>query len=159
MNTNGMFSSNSDEYETPQDLFDELNEEFHFTLDVCATPENAKCKKYFTKKIDAFKQEWKGFWFMNPPYGREIIHWVLRAKIEALAGNPGVCLLPARTDTKWWSIFYDRKNYKPKPNCEIRFLEGRLKFINRKFPSYSSNGDFKLFPAPFPSAIVIFKSC
>lgn len=48
------------EWATPQHLFDELNEEFGFTLDVCATPENAKCDQFFTKEQDGLKQIWGG---------------------------------------------------------------------------------------------------
>lgn len=55
-----MFSSATDNWETPIDFFNELNNEFNFTLDVCASPENAKCDKYFTKEIDGLKQTWGG---------------------------------------------------------------------------------------------------
>ena len=66
------FSSRNNNWGTPQALFDKLNEEFHFDLDVCATVENAKCKKYYRLEEDGLKQEWKGVCWMNPPYGREI---------------------------------------------------------------------------------------
>jgi len=88
--------------ETPQGLFDILNEEFHFELDVCATSENAKCKKYYSPAEDCLKQEWKGICWMNPPYGREIGKWMKKAYESALAGATVVCLVPARTDTAWW---------------------------------------------------------
>ena len=58
-----------------QDFFDGLDNEFHFTLDVC----NAKCERYFTPEIDGLKQEWTGTVWCNPPYGREIGSWVRRA--------------------------------------------------------------------------------
>jgi phage N-6-adenine-methyltransferase len=138
MNNKGMFTSNTPEWETPQDLFNELNEEFHFQLDVCATPENAKCKRYFTKEMDGLKQnwrEWGGYKWMNPPYGREIGLWVKKASEERKV----VCLLPARTDTRWfWDYCYE------KPWTRVRFIKGRLKFGGSKNS------------APFPSMIVIF---
>lgn len=132
-----MFSSNDLTWETPQWLFDKLDEEFHFTLDVCALPETAKCKNYFTPEIDGLKQEWSGVCWMNPPYGREVGVWIEKAYKESFKGVTVVCLIPSRTDTKYWH------NYCMKSN-EIRFIKGRLKF-----------GDSKN-SAPFPSAIVIF---
>ena len=76
MNTELMFSSKTDLWETPQDLFDKLNNEFQFTLDVCATPENAKCDNFYTKEQDGLKYPWKGAVWCNPPYGRGIGQWV-----------------------------------------------------------------------------------
>ncbi len=96
------FSSRRNNWETPRDLFDKLNEEFNFELDVCATPENAKCKKYYSPEEDGLKEEWKGLCWMNPPYGREIGKWIKKAYESALAGATVVCLVPARTDTAWW---------------------------------------------------------
>lgn len=138
MNTALMFSSETDLWSTPQDTFDALNEEFHFTYDVCATDENAKCPLYFTKEIDAFRHPWTGVCWMNPPYGREIGRWVQRA-YEACVNDltTTVCLLPARTDTRWWHDYCMKG--------EIRFIKGRLKFGNQ------TNS------APFPSAVVIFR--
>lgn len=81
----GMMSSNTPEWATPQAFFDELDKEFHFTLDVCATPENAKCSEYYTKEQDGLSQEWHGTVWMNPPYGREIGKWV--AKCTAYEGG------------------------------------------------------------------------
>lgn len=133
----GLFTSNTDLWATPQVFFDEMNREFGFELDVCATDENAKCSKYFTEREDGLSQEWTGVCWMNPPYGREIGKWIEKAYTSAMGGATVVCLLPARTDTRWWH------NYCMKG--EIRFIKGRLKF-----------GDGKN-PAPFPSAVVIFR--
>lgn len=133
-----MYSSSTPEWETPQEFFDLWDKWYRFELDVCATPENAKCEHYFTKKENGLVQPWKGRCWMNPPYGREIKLWVKKAYESGL--NPGtvvVCLLPARTDTSWWHVYvipYAK---------EIEFIRGRLKF--------SGKG-----PAPFPSAMVIF---
>ena len=133
----GMFTSNTDMWETPQELFDELDREFHFTLDVCAVPENAKCERYFTPAQNGLKQDWNtgGTIYMNPPYGREIGLWVRKA---AESNVTAVCLLPARTDTAWFHDYIYGK-------AEIRFIRGRLKFGNSKNS------------APFPSMIVIFR--
>jgi len=147
-----MFSSASSEWETPWDFFDKLDRIFHFTLDPCATPENTKVPlHYFTKEDDGLTKGWDGeVVFMNPPYGRQIGKWIEKAykegeKIDTIV----VCLIPARTDTSWWHNYCTRAR-------EIWFLRGRIKFINRTFPSYREDGDFKLSSAPFPSAIVIF---
>lgn len=134
MITKGLFSSNKDMWETPQDFFDKLNDEFHFDIDVCATHENTKCKWYYTKKNSGLAQTWVGTVWMNPPYGREIGAWMKKAtEAQALV----VCLVPARTDTKWWHDYAMKAK-------EIRFVRGRLHF-----------GDSKN-SAPFPSAVVIF---
>ena len=85
-----LFSSKSVIWETPQDLFDKLNAEFHFDLDVCALPENAKCEKYYTPEDDGLLQPWNGVCWCNPPYGRTIGKWVQKA-YETFAG--GVRLL------------------------------------------------------------------
>lgn len=153
MNKDLMFSSKTDLWSTPIDLFKKLQLEFEFTLDVCATKNNAKCKTYYTKEIDGLKQDWKkgrneskknayntnkissDYWaWMNPPYGRETGKWVKKAAEEKNV----VALLPARTDTKW---FHDHIYGK----AEIRFIKGRLKFGN------ATNS------APFPSMICIFR--
>jgi phage N-6-adenine-methyltransferase len=133
-----MYSSSSGEWETPQDFFDSLDAVFHFTLDVCATSENAKCERYFTKADDGLAQPWEGTCWMNPPYGREIGAWVKKAYDSSLTtGALVVCLLPARTDTKWWHEYVIAHAGK------IEFIRGRLKF--------SGKGS-----APFPSAVVMF---
>ena len=131
-----LFSSNSCEWETPHDLFWLLDECFHFTLDVCATHRNTKCKRYFTIEQDSLKQEWTGRCWMNPPYGRGITSWVKKAFESSLNGALVVCLLPARMDTLWWHEYCMRG--------KITFIKGRLKFNGSKNS------------APFPSAIVVF---
>lgn len=142
-----LFSSKTDDWSTPQDLFDILNSRFPFELDVCASASNAKAPKFFTREVDGLKQEWivqcGRFWFMNPPYGRTIALWVAKAAAEAARGFPGVCLLPARTDTKWFQTFvYPVLRARPD---DVEFLAGRLKFGGAKHG------------APFPSVIVVFR--
>ena len=133
-----LYSSQTDMWETPQDLFDDLDREFHFDLDVCAIPENAKCKKFYTPEQDGLRQPWDGTCWCNPPYGREIEKWVRRALFASVSGYTVVMLLPARTDTKWFHDYIYKR-------AEIRFVKGRLKFGNSKNS------------APFPSMVVIFK--
>lgn len=135
----GMMTSNSNEWATPIKFFKELNKEFEFTLDPCATKENAKCKKYYTKEDNGLTKDWNGERvFCNPPYGREIQYWVKKCYEENKSNNTFiVMLIPARTDT---SYFHDYIYHKQ----EIRFIRGRLKFNDGKNP------------APFPSMIVIF---
>ncbi|KAA6313545.1 hypothetical protein EZS27_035698 [termite gut metagenome] len=114
-------SSNTDLWETPQDLFDNLDAQYRFTLDVCAIPQNVKCLRYYTPKQDGLLQDWKGICWMNPPYGREIIKWVKKAYESSLVGTTVVALLPARTDTVWfWEYVYHK--------AKITFVQGRLKF-------------------------------
>lgn len=96
------FSSETDLWTTPQEFFDKYNESWGFTLDVCATPANAKCSRYFTKEDDGLAQDWgDDICWMNPPYGREIIKWMQKAYEASLNGAIVVCLVPARTDTRW----------------------------------------------------------
>lgn len=139
MNTDVMFSSATDLWSTPQEFFDELNNEFHFTLDACALPSNAKCQKYYTPADNGLVKDWDGVVWCNPPYSREIGKWVQKAYIEnKCAGATVVMLLPARTDTKWFHSYIYGK-------AEIRFVQGRLKF-----------GD-AVYNAPFPSMVVVFR--
>ena len=135
-----LFSSNSEEWSTPQELFDELNKEFHFTLDAAANKENAKCKRYFDKEKNGLAQSWGGeaVW-CNPPYGRQIGEWMKKALEETKqSGTVAVMLVPARTDTSWFHSFVYHR-------AELRFLRGRLRFGN------ADNG------APFPSMLAIFR--
>lgn len=134
-----MFSSATDEWYTPIDFYNELNKEFNFNLDPCATDDNHKCKKYFTKADNGLLQSLGGYKvFCNPPYGRAIGAWVEKAYNEAQKKDTLiVMLLPARVDTKWFHNFIYHK-------AEIRFIKGRLKFGGCKNA------------APFPSMIVIF---
>ena len=138
MNNTVMFSSTSDEWATPQDLFDRLNAIFHYNLDAAALPHNAKCARYFTPEQNGLAQRWSGNVWLNPPYGRKIGEWVRKAYEEVAGGEASsvTLLLPARTDTAWYHD-YCKKGF-------VTFLRGRLKFGNAKNS------------APFPSMIVIF---
>lgn len=135
----GMFSSATDLWSTPQDFFNKLHAEFNFTLDACATAENAKCARYYDREANGLLQPWAGVVWLNPPYGREIAAWVRKARESAGAGATVVCLLPARTDTAWWHTDVIAHA------ADVRFVRGRLKFGGSKNS------------APFPSAIVVFK--
>ena len=134
-----LYASNSDEWSTPQDIYDALDEEFHFTLDPCATDGNHKCTLYFTQSENGLLQNWGGQRvFCNPPYS-QISAWVEKAYREGSKDNTVVVLLiPSRTDTKYFHDFIYQR-------AEIRFVRGRLKFGEA------------IHNAPFPSMIVIFR--
>ena len=138
MNT-ALFSRNSDEWATPQDVFQELNKEFHFTLDPCASDQNHKCAHYYTKANSGLLKDWGGEQvFCNPPYS-DIAQWVRKCYLEGTKKNTTVVLLiPSRTDTKYFHNYIYQRS-------EIRFLKGRLHFND------SRNA------APFPSMVVIFR--
>jgi len=140
-----MFSSNEEKWQTPQNLFDELNEEFNFTLDPCCQVDSAKCSKYYTPKENGLIQNWEGETvFVNPPYGRELKKWVKKCSEEGKKKNTTVVMLiPSRTDTSYFHDYIYNKS-------EIRFLRGRIKFIN---PITKLKAD----AAPFGSIVVIFK--
>lgn len=134
-----LFSSSSDEWSTPQHIFDSLDAEFDFNLDPCATESNHKCETFYTAEIDGLKQKWGGYRvFCNPPYSN-IAVWVEKAFRETRNDNTLVVLLiPSRTDTRYFHDYIYQR-------AEIRFIKGRLKF-----------GDSKN-SAPFPSMVVIFR--
>lgn len=134
-----LYSSASEEWGTPQDFFDILNEEFNFTLDPCATKENAKCKKFFTKEDNGLVQDWgKEIVFCNPPYGRSVGDWMKKCYESSLGGAVVVCLIHSRTDTRWFHNWVYGK-------AELRFVKGRLKFGGSKNS------------APFPSLLAIYR--
>ena len=140
INTDVMFSSKTPEWATPQDLFDRLDEKYHFNLDPASTDENAKMRKSLYRKRRRLIPRMGGYKvFCNPPYGREIGKWVEKGYKESQKQNTTVVmLLPARTDTKWFHDYCLKG--------EIEFIRGRLKF-----------GDSKN-SAPFPSMIVVFNN-
>lgn len=164
-----MFSSKLDSWATPQEFFNKLNEVYHFDVDVCAANDTAKCEKFFTKEDSCLDKNWGAgnVCFMNPPYGREIGKFIKKAYEQSLIGTKTICLLPSRTDTKWFHEFCVKG--------EIQFLKGRLIFGNDAYWEWvweqeylpNSKGELKknsLFKkygvknsAPFPSMVVIFK--
>ena len=138
-NLNVMYSSNSDEWATPQSFYEQLDAEFNFNLDVAASDENHKCDRYFTQEDNGLTQNWGGCRvFCNPPYS-QIDKWVEKAFYESKTeGTIVVMLIPSRTDTRNFHNYIAHRT-------EIRFVKGRLKF-----------GDGKN-SAPFPSMLVIFR--
>lgn len=139
MNRDIMFSSNKDDWETPLWLFEKLDQEFHFTVDLCASDKNHLCEKYYTRENSGLNANVKNeIVFCNPPYGRKnTAEWIKRC--ATCGAKTCVMLIPARTDTNSFHEYIYGK-------AEIRFLRGRLKFSNSKNP------------APFPSMIVIFRN-
>lgn len=125
-----IFTSNSDEWKTPLELYTRLNERFKFTLDPCSTKENHLCDKYYTKEGETV--------FVNPPYSK-IKQWVEKCYKEyETNGTTVVMLIPSRTDTRYFHNYIYHK-------AEIEFIKGRLHFSNSKNS------------APFPSMIVIYE--
>lgn len=143
-----IFSSKSDEWYTPDELYNELDWKYNFDLDPCSTHENAKCELHYTKMEDGITQDWTGHnVFCNPPYGRSIDKWVRKCRMTQIDNikkrnkNVIVLLIPSRTDTKWFHEYIYKKN-----GVEIKFVRGRIKFGGSKVG------------APFPSMIVVFHS-
>lgn len=133
-----LFTSNKEDWETPQYLFDELDKEFDFDIDVCADDKNCKVSDYFSKELNGLNQSWGGqICWLNPPYGRKIGEWVKKAYEESQKGATVVCLLPSRTCTRWFHDYCLKG--------EVRFIKGRFHFSNTKWN------------APFPSMIVVFR--
>ena len=140
MVSNTLFSSNSDEWATPREIYEELDKEFNFNLDPCASDDNHKCEKYYTQAENGLSYTWGGYRvFCNPPYSN-IASWIKKAWQERTKENTLVVLLiPARTDTKYFHEYIYQR-------AEIRFIKGRLKF------GESKNS------APFPSMVVIYRA-
>lgn len=144
-----MFSSKRQDWATPQHIFDELNREFNFTLDPCCTERTAKCKKFYTPKEDGLSQSWEGErCFVNPPFGREQAAWIKKGWEESRKPNTLVVfLIPARTDTRHFHKYLY-------PYAELRFIKGRLKFVNPD----SDLPKEKWTASPFPSMVCILKN-
>jgi phage N-6-adenine-methyltransferase len=150
----GLFSSSSEKWGTPKEVFDELDHEFHFDLDPC--PGEATLKTGIRHLLDGLTENWFPYTaaFVNPPYGREIIKWVERAAMFARIGFPRedyrktVLLLPARTDTGWW-----HELILPQAT-EIRFIRGRLGFTGIT-PKLEKGHTTLRSRAPFPSVVVV----
>jgi phage N-6-adenine-methyltransferase len=134
------FASKKMDWPTPRGLFKELHDEFRFTIDVCASAENACMERYWTERDEGLMKSWEGerVW-MNPPYGRQLGRWMLKAATEAGHAELIVALVPSRTDTAWW-------HEHAMGATEIRYLRGRLKFEG------AENS------APFPSCLVIWRA-
>ena len=133
-----LYQSNNQCWETPHNLFAQLNKEFCFTLDAAADDTNHKCVIYYTKEDDSLKKNWIGVVWLNPPYGRELKDWISKARSESIKGATVVCLVPVRSDTRWWHNDVMKSS-------EIRLLTRRLTF---------HGGTNK---APFPACIVVFR--
>lgn len=133
------YNVDENDWATPQWLFDEINEEFNFTLDACADERNHKCEKYYTKEQDALKQDWSNeVVYMNPPYSGGVLkYWIKKAYEESLKGATVVCLIPSYTSTKYWHEYCEKG--------EVRFLKGKIRYNDRN-------------TAPFSSCLVIFRS-
>ncbi len=132
------------DWATPPEVFDPLQREFGFTLDVCASPWNAKLPRFFTEEQDGLAQDWRGErCFMNPPYGRGIDRWLRKAFEETRWRCPlVVALLPVRTDTRWWHTWVAGAA------DEVRYRKSRIRFLGQRGEAWS---------APFASALAIYR--
>jgi len=131
------------EWATPLDVFTRLDTLFGFTLDACATPENALCSRYYTRADDGLSQPWAPhITWCNPPYGREIGKWMWKAYTESQRGAVVACLVPASCDTRWWHDHVKGK-------AHVTFFKGRLRFrgLDRNRQQC----------APFASAVVVYR--
>ena len=142
--------STSTEWTTPEWLFNQLHEEFHFQQDACASASSAKCPAYIDKEQDCLVSEWSSMplagpfsasvW-MNPPWGRGVGKFIQRAYQQSRKHRMVVvCLLPANTDTKWWRDWVWRAS-------EVRFITGRLHF---------TCNDGRTGPCPTGACVVVF---
>jgi len=150
-----MPEAQSDSWGTPLDLFRQLDDEFHFTLDTAASQQNTLCERFYTKEQDALKQPWEGRVWLNPPYGREVERWIAKARAEVDSGKAelSVLLLKSTTETIWWHKYVwdleaDGGAGGFRPGARARFLKGRLTF---DIPGQPKHG-----PAPFSSVVVVF---
>ena len=142
------------EWSTPLDLFKSLDSEFHFTLDACAQPFNAKCPKYFTPAQDGLAQNWRGETvFCCPPSGRRNFRlWTEKALQESRKKDTRVVmLLPVSTDAEWF-----RKNIYHQKGVVIRFLPERVKFTNPVAPSWANGNTDQQGGSMRPTMVVIF---
>jgi phage N-6-adenine-methyltransferase len=139
---NSWYTSNREDWATPQDFFDRMNNEFSFDIDVCANENNAKCDQYYDIEKDGLgaNSPWMGNIWCNPPYGTKMEQWLKKGMQEIQNGNANVVvyLIPCRTDTKAWHDYCMKSD-------EVRLIKGRLKY---------NDGDSS---APFPSCVVIFR--
>jgi phage N-6-adenine-methyltransferase len=137
-------SDKRQDWETPWHVFDPYNDEFAFTLDVCAVAETTKCARFFSPAVDGLAQDWgTDICWMNPPYGRKglVDAWMAKAYHSALAGATVVCLVPSRTGTGWWHDWVLGKA------AEVRLRKGRIRFVGAKDQ------------AGFPSVVVVYRPC
>ena len=112
------FASNNQSWETPDDLFKRINDEFNFTRDVCASSTNKKCENYWSEEDSCLDKTWDGINWMNPPY-KDMKKFIQKAYSERNNAIT-VCLIPARTNTRWWHDYCMKG--------EVYFICGRPKF-------------------------------
>lgn len=116
-------SLDSIEWETPPEIFNPINSEFNFTIDVCANQQNKKCEKFFDKTQNGLSQDWDNeICWCNPPYGRDVKKWVRKAYEQSKRNTTTVLLIPCKTNTNWWHDLII-------PFAEVRFIRGRVRFI------------------------------
>lgn len=168
-----LFMSTTDEWETPDDIYQDLHKEFLFTLDPCCMSKNQKCVNgmgldaamerqdpcdiFLHLHCDGLTADWSmENCFVNPPHST-IGKWVKKSYDESrYEGTSVVMLIPARTDTTWWH------NYVMKAE-EIWFVNKRVCFIGwikkpgqKDVPDEEAEYVLGSAPSTFPSVIVVF---
>jgi len=139
-----MFSSKNDNWATPDDFYEKVDSIFSFSLDVCASTSNAKCSVFYTESDDGLTKPWFGTCWMNPPYS-DVMSWIAKAQqVGQRDGDTVVCLVPSRTETRWWQLFVKHAQ------CVVH-IRGRLQFRSDDDDANSNHS------APFPSSLVIFR--
>jgi len=135
-----------DNYGTPKKFLQAafLKYDIHPIVDVCATQKNTKCRQYYTIKNSALHKEWKGPFFMNPPYSQISLFMAKAYAQHKLNNLDGMILTYSKTDTKWWHDYVEGK-------AEIHFIKGRIKFLD-------SENHLTKYSAPYPSCFLIYRS-
>lgn len=131
--------NHSDDWATPKDFYDKLNQEFNFDFDPCP----------LFSTFNGLQIEWGNSNYINPPYSRNLKEsFVLKAIEESKKGKLCVMLLPVSTSTK---LFHNHIL----PNAkEIRFVEKRIKFLG-----INTKGEYVTDKSPMhDSMVVIFKA-
>lgn len=129
---------------TPKEIFNPIDKEFGFTLDVCAIEANSKCSKFFSPEQNGLNQSWSNeVCWCNPPYGKEVVRWCKKALSESYNGATTVLLIPCKTNTNWWHDYVI-------PYAEVRFIRGRIAFL---YPDGTQSKQ----QLPWPLAFVIYK--
>lgn len=160
-----VFSKKSDERWTPRDLFAQLQAEFRFVVDAAARRHNAVLPTWLgpghperTARC-GLARDWfvfRGPVWCNPPYSRTEA-FIAKAALERRRGVTSVALVAARTDTAWWHRdVWDASRGRFRPGVSVRFVKGRIKFLNSRGRPFRDKRGRKT-GAAFPSVVIVFR--
>lgn len=139
-------SSNRNDWRTPPNFFQSLDQRFNFSFDLASDEKNKLVQKNFTVDDDALSHDWhkiKGWLWLNPPYGRGIGSWFQKAAKESALGAKIAVLAFSSTETEWFQSAWNNAS-------EIWFFTKRIKFVNPE------SSESKSLPAPKGSALYIY---